>query len=125
MDYKKQHQKERLKIFEIGCGYGGNLHRFHQAGEEVYGCDYGAEGIDIARGNGLPHMYVGGISTLKTFGKADIIIINHILEHINDLKEFFRELKTLIDHNTLIYVGVPNIITGPYHFNLNVIGFLK
>ena len=107
--YKKNRNKEKLQIFEIGCGYGGNLYNFHQDGEEVYGCDYGEDGLTIAKENGMKNMFIGDMSVLKTCGVPDIIIINHVLEHIVDLKTFFSELKELISKDTLVYIGVPSI----------------
>lgn len=38
--YKQDYKKEKINVFEIGCGYGGNLYPFFQNGENVAGCDY-------------------------------------------------------------------------------------
>jgi len=118
--YKKNHNKEKLKIFEIGCGYGGNLYNFHQDGEEVFGCDYGEEGLHVAKSKGMQYMFIGGMNILKPYGKPDVVIINHVLEHIVDLKAFFKEFKELISENTLVYIGVPSLNSIALRYKLNI-----
>lgn len=118
--YKQIHKKEKLKIFEIGCGYGGNLYNFHKDGEDVYGCDYGEEGLSVGKEKGMQNMFIGDMNVLNPYGKPDIIIINHVLEHIVDLKVFFNELKDLISENTLIYIGVPSLNSIALRYNLNI-----
>jgi 2-polyprenyl-3-methyl-5-hydroxy-6-metoxy-1,4-benzoquinol methylase len=120
IEHKKQHNKEQVKVFEIGCGFGGNLLRFHSTGEAVYGCDYGQEGLEVAKSKGMKNMFVGGAEVLKPFGIPDVLIINHCLEHVVNLKELFQTVKDIVNNNTLIYIGVPNFVTGSYHFKMNV-----
>jgi 2-polyprenyl-3-methyl-5-hydroxy-6-metoxy-1,4-benzoquinol methylase len=119
--YKIEHNKNKLKIFEIGTGYGGNLYHFHQDGEDVYGCDYGDEGLKIARSHGMVNVVNGDMDSLKQFGNPDVIIINHVLEHIVDLESFLKKLHHFVNENTLVYMAVPGICSISFR-NSNYVG---
>src|SRR6185436_14420570 len=72
-------------VFEVGCGAGGALKCFREAGFQVAGCDYSARLVEEARRNGIERATHGTIDELReTLGKtlgdvrADLIYLHHV-----------------------------------------------
>lgn len=63
-------------------------------------------------------------SSLKEFrdespDKADLIIMRHVLEHLYDPLESMRIIKGFMDHNSALYLAVPNLFSpegGTFQF---------
>ena len=49
------------------------------------------------------------MSELKKFGKADILILSHVFEHLPDLHQALEEIKNLIHSKSIIYIEVPGV----------------
>ena len=96
-------------VFDIGCNAGGWLKPFYDAGCTVHGVDYGPERVAFGRGKGLP-LEVGSIETLEILGlKADLVIMNHVLEHATNLEETIRRVRALLTETGLLYVALPGL----------------
>ncbi len=96
-------------IYEIGCSAGGNLSLFKDNGYLVKGCDYAEEYIDYGIERGLD-LHIGDWKVLEKYGKADLIILNHVFEHIVDPYEFLQDITTyLLSDNGMVFIGVPGI----------------
>ncbi len=108
------------KVYEIGCGSGATLYCFQNRGAEVCGCDYGEKFMQFGKEKGVT-ILCGEWDTLKEQGKADIIVINHVLEHIKNPLEYLKDIKVLMKENALLYIGVPfisQIELGVYEYDL-------
>lgn len=119
--------KRALKVFEVGVGSGSCLNFFKKKGMSVSGCDssksvceYVKKEYDIAVHHGVP-----GSPELQS--ENDIIIVNHMLEHVGDPIEFLRLLARYLRSDGVIHIAVPNVICWeaglpgwnayePYHF---------
>lgn len=129
----------RFKVFDVGCGAGGILVPFKNAGMETYGCDIGQSYLEFGRAKGLS-LFHGTAAVLKEYGPADLILLNHVLEHIKDPQSFLENLKSLIADNGLLYIELPGIMNihkvykkdfllflqnaHLYHFTLNTLNSL-
>ncbi|MFA6339038.1 MAG: class I SAM-dependent methyltransferase [Candidatus Paceibacterota bacterium] len=100
---------QNKKIYEIGCGAGGILNFFKKNNNEVYGCDLGKNYIEYGITKGLKNLIVGTSKDLKQFGQADIIILNHVLEHLLDPIGELETIRTLLKEDGVLYIGVPGI----------------
>jgi SAM-dependent methyltransferase len=111
--------KNDAVVFDIGCGAGGALEAFRDIGCKVFGCDYGTEYLAYGRQRGLKLVY-GGIAAMSEFGKADLIILSHVLEHSSDPLNMLKEAKNLLAEGGCIYINVPGIknLSGDYKNNL-------
>jgi len=108
-------------IFDIGCGSGGTLIPFKELGCKTYGCDYGSIYLEYGRKNGLTLEH-GGYLKLQKYGKANIIILSHVLEHFeNPLKDLNNIYSLLGDEDCLIYVELPGI----FHIHRSYIELLR
>ncbi|MCX5816579.1 MAG: class I SAM-dependent methyltransferase [Proteobacteria bacterium] len=94
-------------VLEIGAGGGWNLLPFIKRGAHVLGIDYSPSLVSLGMEHGI-NMAEGNVSAIE--GTYDIIIINHVLEHlmnpVNSLKGIYKNLK----RDGLIYIAVPNIL---------------
>lgn len=97
-----------MKVYEIGAGAGGILIPFKEIGADVYGCDLGSEYIEYGIKKGI-NMVHGNSSTLKQFGKADLIILNHVLEHFREPVQELGEILSLLNDGGYIYISVPGV----------------
>ena len=94
-------------VFEIGCGTGATLEQFKNC--ECYGVDYDGEAVNKARLKNI-EAFEGGIEILEGLGKkADLIIMNHVLEHMTDIGSDLKRIRDLMTDKGLLYVAVPGL----------------
>jgi SAM-dependent methyltransferase len=108
--------RERLPpsgwVFEVGCGAGGGLRAFQEAGYQVAGCDYSAELIAEARQRGVEHACHGTLDDLaRGLGgvKADLIYLHHVFEHLNDPLAFLEECRRHLRPGGRVVTVVPDV----------------
>ncbi len=94
-------------VFEIGCGTGSNLIAYKDC--ECIGIDYDNNVVEKGKASGL-NLYAGGIEILEGLGKkADLIIMNHVLEHFTDIEMGLKRVRNLLSDNGSLYIGVPGL----------------
>lgn len=95
-------------IFDVGCGAGGIIVPFVRDGFHGYGCDFGKNYLQYGIAQGLS-LVQGGVTALKQFGKADLIILSHVLEHFRNPIEELEKLSLSLNESGYIYVEVPGV----------------
>lgn len=107
------------KILEIGCNFGGILKPFTSSpdcggGATCIGIDLNPTAISFGRSNGLDlHcMSVNQYIRSNPNVKFDLIILNHVLEHMVDIVKDMNEISQLLNDNGYLYIGVPSLKTG-------------
>jgi len=111
----KESDFERLRIFEVGCGSGdrifqlANMLNLKGVHTESFGCDYSDNALFIAESKGI-RTVKGGFSEIAQYGKADVLILSHLFEHLTDLNLALSQIDGLCHENTIIYVELPGII---------------
>ena len=103
-------------VFEIGAGGGWNLLTFFDHNISVLGLEYSPKLVSLGLERGI-NMIKGGIEALAEDSKYDIIILNHVLEHLLDPVEDLRTMKNHLAENGLFYLAIPNIM----HFSMGQI----
>lgn len=106
-------------VLEIGCGTGGILTSFRDAGYTVLGYDTDERFLKYGRQFGLELQ--NKYFTKCTVKKFDFIILSHVFEHIVDVKEFLASVRNSLKDNGKLYVEVPlinNLLHGEYNWNL-------
>ena len=104
-----------LNIFEVGVGSGDRISSlsdaFSKKGIEVnaYGCDYSEKALKAASNKNI-NTIKGGFDQISKFGKADILILSHLYEHLPDLKKSLKQIDKLAHEDTLIYIELPGIL---------------
>lgn len=98
-----------LRVAELGCGYGGILEVFRQNGCSVKGWDWSREAVTFGRSKGLD-LYRASIDPLPSMdGEVDLIILSHVLEHLNVPQRFLQELRQKMAPEGYLYTEVPGM----------------
>lgn len=96
------------RVLDVGCGDGSLLAELDARGAaSVVGVEPNAEyrayaslkaGINVAK----------SIEDLDPSNRFDLVIANHVLEHIPDPLAFLREVRHLVDTHGHAYINVPD-----------------
>lgn len=95
------------EILDIGCGQGGLLEELREAGyKNIHGLDPSQDCVLLARDKGfkVSHGSIPGWSG----GIFDIVILNHVLEHMWDVSASLDAIHSLLRPGGLLYVEVPD-----------------
>lgn len=95
-------------VLEVGCGAGGILAGFKDAGCKVLGLDFDESYLKAARDNGIL-VKRGSLEQLEPNSKFDLIILSHVLEHIVDPLTFLRQLVMYLEDEGVLYIEVPSL----------------
>ena len=98
-------------VHEYGCGAGGALRIFSDAGYNVAGSDYSEELIEYGRGRGVENLHCGSSDAVTSAGlpKADLIYLHHVLEHVGDPVEMLIGCRANLRSSGRIAVIVPDV----------------
>ena len=103
------------RVLEIGCGEGGNLLPFAEAGCCVTGIDLAANKIANAKEyfakRNMPGEFISGnfLNMPPRDCRFDIILIHDVIEHIEpeDKPAFFSGLKKFLKPDGIVFFGFP------------------
>ena len=111
---------------EIGCGDGWMLATLRDQGWRVLGSERSAEAARFAADvNGIP-IVLGGLDEITDSEQFDLIILFHVLEHVEQPLDMLRRCSALLRPDGLIVVSVPSLaswqarVTGRSWFHLDV-----
>lgn len=129
MAFIKPHLPPRPgSVMELGANMGATLSLFQQAGWEARGADYGRAHIEAGRAlSGVRGLEVGGVERLQQMNvKADLFILQHVLEHFLDLPGQLSIIRSLIKPDGLLYVEVPGLYDWvPGNCSGDFLGYLQ
>ncbi len=113
---KKHPDKQFWRILDSGCGDGLNLSALCQIGKKLgktvslFGCDY--NGLRLQRAQSAARLDGAFQGTLLALPVAtnsvDVILCNHVLEHIREDDAALRELHRILAPDGVMVLGVPN-----------------
>lgn len=101
-----------LKVFEIGCGEGGNLKPFLDIGCTCVGVDLSdgkiKRGKEIFEGTPGIELICKDIYDMPDYhGKFDILIIRDVIEHIHDQDKFLSFIKQFMNKGANVFIAFP------------------
>ena len=110
----------RLKVLEIGPGSGWFL-SYHRPGLVTYALDRDAYFREQLEGLGINFSCMDAelldAKALPTgFHDFDLIVINHIIEHIHNIDNFVSQIGALLKVGGRIYVRTPDIERVGFRF---------
>lgn len=106
---KRAGQKGR--ILDVGCGTGDLLAVCEKRGWKVKGVEPNAKARKLAiKKLSYDQLIVSDITKLKMEDKHsfDVITMWHVLEHVPNLSEYIKTLKSLLAPGGCLFVAVPN-----------------
>ena len=102
-------------VIDIGCNMGGSLVAFQEIGATVYGTEWTERGRQFAATKGIT--VVRDVDDLITQGvKADLVIMQDIIEHFMDLHEMEKIVK-VINKNGYVFLYTPGFFAAPPHLH--------
>lgn len=101
-------ERKRIKILEVGCGYGYLTYSLHSLGYDVTGIDISKDAINFAKHNFGSYFSLNSIDTLKKNERFDLIIANELIEHLEDPNNFIKICKSLLSPKGKIVLATPN-----------------
>ncbi|PIU41074.1 MAG: hypothetical protein COS99_06980 [Candidatus Omnitrophica bacterium CG07_land_8_20_14_0_80_42_15] len=116
IDDKTNHNNQRINILDAGCGDGVNLIFFDSFIKRssldavLFGTDYNLLRLKRAKDKFAGVRFVNSLIKDSPFPDKyfDIVLLNHVLEHIPDDEEALNELSRIIKTAGLLLLCVPN-----------------
>lgn len=101
------------RILDFGCGFGDGLVALEQLGyQNVFGVEVGSHRVAVAKRHFSERVVTGSLSAAAGLrereGRFDLIILNHVAEHLGEPLAALRQLATLLSDQGLLAVSVPN-----------------
>ncbi len=96
-------------FLDIGCAVGYVLDEAGELGfDNTNGIELNLDAAAIAKSKGH-NVYTQPIEKLNLQNeKFDLIIFNHVLEHVLDMRLILSEIKKVLKKDGIIYCGMPN-----------------
>lgn len=97
------------RLLEIGVGSGSFLNAARERSYEVMGCDLSVPICSrVHRAYGIA-MHSGPLTALTGENRFDVIVMNHVLEHVHQPIEFLQDVRRLLSPGGVVHIAVPNI----------------
>lgn len=115
---------QELTVFDVGCGAGGVLIPFIEGGWRAFGCDVAGEYLQCGRSAGLVIEY-GDVGVLAKYGKANLVILSHVLEHLPFPRKSLEQLSSMLVNDGWLYIELPGILSIHKSYKNNFLLFLQ
>jgi len=101
--------KNEGAILDIGCAVGYLLDEAKRGGfGETCGIELNLEAAGVSRGKAHA-VYTGPLEDLGIAPERfDVIVFNHVLEHIPDMRKFLSNVGRVLKKDGIVYCGMPN-----------------
>ena len=102
---------EKGRLLEIGCGPGHDLVDFSEQGWEVVGVEPNRSAVEMGRKKydlTIHHGTLDEIADRLEKSSFDVVLLNHVFEHIPNPRETIRYINQIIAPTGLVIIEVPN-----------------
>lgn len=94
---------------DVGCSLGFFLHALQKHGFNAQGLEPSADAVKLCKKQGL-RVYKGYLGDpLPMSGKYDVVILNHVMEHLKDPRKGCKDIFTYLKPGGIVFVESPNI----------------
>jgi len=96
------------RLLEVGVGSGTLLQAAREQGFEVTGCDLSRTICNRMKQLGI-RVHCGRLEELQGEGQFDVVLMNHVLEHVHHPVALLRDVRRLLAPGGLMHICVPNV----------------
>lgn len=97
---------KNIKILDIGCGTGENLHFFSKFGQ-VWGVDVSQQAVNYCKKRGLTHVKIAASDQLPFSQKSfDVVTLLDVLEHVEE-KPTLHQIAKILKPKGILIITVP------------------
>ncbi|HEY2690339.1 MAG TPA: class I SAM-dependent methyltransferase [Streptosporangiaceae bacterium] len=100
-----------LRVLDIGCSAGFISDELSLAGADVIGLDIDEPGLEKAKqrfGDHVEFILAPGSAIPLPTGSVDVVIFNHIYEHVPDPLAVMAEIRRVLRGDGVVYLGLGN-----------------
>lgn len=100
------------RVLDVGCAEGSVVAEIGRrvADVELVGVEPGIDFADFARKHGKCTVHPSLNDVDSCSRPFNLIIVNHVLEHVRDPVRFLKDLKSHLGEGGVIYVDVPDVL---------------
>ncbi len=102
-----QRHKKTGRVLDIGCAVGLVVEEARKAGFEAEGLELNEKAVEIALSKKLNVKKSDIKDAHYAKNTFDVIILNHVLEHIINLNEFISLVKNALKEDGIVAIGIP------------------
>jgi len=100
--------KQGGRFLDIGCSVGFMVEEAKKNGFNAEGLELNEKAVTVARSKGLG-VNNHGIDDAEILDNTfDVVVLNHVAEHIFDISDFIKKIKRVIAQSGILVIGVPN-----------------
>jgi 2-polyprenyl-3-methyl-5-hydroxy-6-metoxy-1,4-benzoquinol methylase len=97
------------RLLEIGVGSGSFMEYAKCRGFQVMGCDLSLPICRQVEGKFHIPVHHGHVHSLPDEPSFDVVVMNHVLEHVSDPVGLLREVRRRMNRGGVLHVAVPNL----------------
>lgn len=105
----RKHAGRGARSLEIGVGTGTLLNYMKNKGIEVEGCDLSKSVSKRVRDRCSITMHNCSVNDIPEGTTFDVVVMNHVLEHVNDPVAFLSEVRKRLRKGGVAHIAVPNV----------------
>lgn len=114
------HYKPNGKLLDVGCGNGRYLDGMKKLGWQIKGVEFNEGAVRVCNLSGLNVHHGDLFSANFETNSFDVINVSHVIEHVPNPNEFFKELTRILNKNGTLIIKTPNSeALGRNFFNTN------
>lgn len=105
----------KLKVLDVGAGYGEKIFPFKEAGHEVHCTEATPRRADYLRQHVTDHVYFGTLDdpavqqAVRKNGPFDLIFSYHVIEHIYNPRAELQILREISADDAIFYLAIPEL----------------
>lgn len=100
--------KNKGKLLEIGAGVGLLVDEANRSGFTARGIEPSLDAVKAAKKFFNVHLEQKLLNKSDIKIQEDVVILNHVLEHVTDPRKMTKDITQILDKDGLLVIGVPN-----------------